>query len=153
MENIKKDILKSFIPRAVLLPLNSKAKKSLVNEKIISIKNLPYKVGRESRLGKNERGFFIKLRIFSDESKANNDIYLIDEDEFLQISKEHFEISLNEDNHYILRDRGSSNGTTLNGNTIGGERQVSEDILKDGDIIQIGSESSEYRFQFLTLEI
>ncbi len=153
MQNLKKDILKSFIPRAVLLPLNEKAKRSLPNEKIISIKNLPFKIGRESRLGKNERGFFIKFRVLTGESDSKNDIYLIDNEELLQISKEHFEISFNDDNQYVLRDRGSSNGTTLNGNTIGGERQISEDILKDGDIVQVGSESSEYKFQFLTLEI
>lgn len=153
MENLKKDILKSFIPRAVLLPLNEKSKQSLQNDKIISIKNLPFKIGRESRLGENERGFFVKLRILSDDSKANNDIYLIDNDKFLQISKEHFEISVNDSNEYILKDRGSSNGTTLNGNTIGGNRQTSENILEDGDIIQIGSDNSEYKFQFLTLKI
>ena len=89
----------------------------------------------------------------SDTANQKNDIYLIDNDEFLQISKEHFEISLNNDNKYILRDRGSANGTTLNGNTIGGERQVSEDILNDGDIVQVGTDCSEYKFQFLTLEV
>lgn len=152
MENLKKDVLKSFIPRAVLLPLSEKAKRALPTDKLIPIRKLPFNIGREGRLGGNERGLFIKLRLISDTSKPNNDIYLIDEDEFLQISKEHIEITILDDS-YIIRDRGSMTGTTLNGVTIGGDRQIAQETLKDGDIIQIGSDKSEYKFQFLIFDV
>jgi len=153
MENKKKEILKSLIPRAVLLPVNEKTKKTISNKNIISIKNFPFKIGRESRVEENERGFFVKLRIFNgDSAQPSNDMYLIDNDEFLQISKQHLEISMDE-NSYIVRDRGSMNGTTINGETIGGDRQTAQKRINDGDIIQIGSDKSDYKFQFLTLDI
>ena len=152
MEKLKKDIIKSIIPRAILLPLSEKSKISISNEKIIPIFNLPYKVGRESRISKNERGFFVKLRVFNQESTPNNDIYLIDNDEFLQISKEHFEISI-EDNSYFVLDRGSMNGTTINDETIGGDRNISKRKINDGDIIKVGSKESNYEFKFLILDI
>ena len=149
MEEQKKEILKSFIPKAVLLPLTQKAKQSLpTEEKLIPIRLLPFKIGRESRLGKNERGIFIKLRMINENSQPNNDIYLVDDGNQLEISKEHCEISI-EDDSYILTDRNSSNGTILNGDTLSSKTTK----LKDGDIIQMGSSKSEYKFQFITLDI
>ncbi|PLY05765.1 MAG: hypothetical protein C0625_11855 [Arcobacter sp.] len=152
METIKKDILKSFVPRAVILPLNENSKQALANEKIIPIRNLPFKIGRESRMGESERGIFVKLRIMTNDSKPNNDLYLIDNNSSLEISKEHCEISF-ENNNYILKDRGSTNGTTINGVSFAGKNKIEEKILKDGDTIQIGSVKSEFKFQFLVFDI
>lgn len=152
MNKIKQDILKSIIPRAVLLPLNQKTKMSISNDKFIPINNFPFKVGRESRISDDERGFFVKLRLRNVEYTPNNDIYLIDNNEFLQISKEHFEISI-EDDSYIIVDRGSMNGTTLNNVTIGGDRTIEKRNIDDGDIVKIGTVNSNYEFQFLILDI
>lgn len=48
------------------------------------------------------------------------------------VSREHAEVSLH-DGHYVLRDRGSSNGTFLN------DVLVHEEVLAEGDSIRIGS--------------
>jgi len=152
MQELKKEILKSIVPRAVLFPMNEKAKTSIANEKLISISRFPYKIGRESRVSKNDRGFFVKLRLFDENSTPNNDIYLIDNDELLQISKEHLEITI-KDNSFFVIDRGSMNGTTINNETIGGNRKITKKEIKDGDKIKIGSKESSYEFQFLLLEI
>ena len=151
MQSIDKDILKSFIPRAVLLPLNEHSKHALSGEKVVPIRNFPFKIGRESRMGESERGLFVKLRIMSKDTKPNNDLYLVDNNSSLEISKEHCEISF-EDNAYVLKDRGSTNGTTLNGELFAGKNKKEEKLLKDGDTIQIGSKKSEFKFQFLIFD-
>ncbi|WP_421716474.1 FHA domain-containing protein [Arcobacter arenosus] len=104
MQELKKEILKSIVPRAVLFPMNEKAKASIANEKLISITRFPYKIGRESRVSKNEKGFFVI-------------------------------------------DRGSMNGTTINSETIGGNRKITKKEIKDGDKIKIGSKESIFCLQ------
>lgn len=155
MEDLKKKLVKSFTPRAVLMPLTKEAGHSMAQQcqkEVIPIMEFPFKVGRESRVGENERGLFLKLRIIKSDSRPNNDIYLIDNAKYLQISKEHFEIEKT-NNFYLLKDRGSSNGTTINDITYGGDRKEIQQVINDGDIIKIGSKESEYKFQFILLDI
>lgn len=149
MEEKKKKILKSFLPRAALVPITEQAEQAISNEKIIPLRYFPFNIGRESRMGKSPVGFFVKLRIMEDNDKeVDNDIYLIDTCKPLQISKEHCKISFKDD-IFTIKDRGSATGTLLNGVSI----SITEEELKDGDIIQIGSEESEYKFEFLTFDI
>ena len=68
----------------------------------------------------------------------------------IEISKEHFEIS-NDKDEYLIKDRNSTLGTKLNDIEIGKEQNKYTHILKDGDIIKIGSSDSKYEFQFLVL--
>jgi pSer/pThr/pTyr-binding forkhead associated (FHA) protein len=155
MHNIKEKIINSFIPKAVLVPLTDEAKLSITtvqnNEKIIPISNFPFKVGRESRMGESERGLFVKFRIMTNHLKPNNDIYLIDNNEHhMEISKEHFVIE-NTENEFSIMDRNSTMGTKLNNIEIGKEKSRFSHILKDGDIIKIGSNHSKYEYQFLVL--
>lgn len=155
MLSTKINLLKSITPKAVLLPLTKEASQAIAkgttNNDLIPLINFPFKIGRESRLGKSEAGIFLKLRIITSATKPNNDIYLINNSRELQISKEHFQIE-KQDNCYLLKDRGSSNGTTINGVTYGGKKEIFEQELKDGDIIKIGNEKSEFKYQFLILE-
>ena len=154
MQNLKKEIIQSFVPKAVLIPLTQEAKLSVANtnhhKKLIPIRTFPFKIGRESRMGESDRGLFVKLRIILNDSKPNNDIYLIDDNATLEISKEHFEILIDK-NQYFIRDRNSTLGTKLNDIEIGKEQNKYTHILKDGDIIKIGSNHSKYEFQFLVL--
>ena len=89
----RNELIKSFLPNAVLMPLTTAAEKSILNtqtqNKVIPMFEFPFKVGRESRMAENEKGLFVKLRIFNDISKPNNDIYLINNTENLEISKKH----------------------------------------------------------------
>jgi pSer/pThr/pTyr-binding forkhead associated (FHA) protein len=155
MHNTKANILKAITPKAVLLPLTKEANKSIVkgpcNNELITMSAFPFKIGRESRLGENERGLFLKLRMITNASKPNNDIYLYNSSKNLQISKEHFQIERNL-SKYTIKDRGSSKGTTINGITYGGNKEVFEQTLNDGDIIIIGDKTSDLKYQFLILE-
>ena len=154
MKNLKKEIIDSFIPKAVLVPLTEDAKLSIANtshhKKLIPIGTFPFKIGRESRMEEGDRGLFVKLRIMANSSRPNNDIYLIENKNNIEISKEHFEIS-NDKDEYLIKDRNSTLGTKLNDIEIGKEQNKYTHILKDGDIIKIGSNHSKYEFQFLVL--
>ena len=155
MQNTKANILKAITPKAVLLPLTKEATSAIVkgscNIELITMSTFPFKIGRESRLGENEKGLFLKLRIIKNNSKPNNDIYLLNESKNLQISKEHFQIEKDK-NTYTLKDRGSTKGTTINGVSYGGGKESFEHELKDGDIIVVGDKTSLFKYQFLILE-
>ncbi|MBP9489888.1 MAG: FHA domain-containing protein [Aliarcobacter sp.] len=155
MIKLKSELIDSFVPNAVLIPLTNEAKNSIVDTKIfnkvISMFHFPFRVGRESRTSENEKGLFVKLRIFKNESTPNNDIYLINCSESLEISKEHFQIE-KKDRDYFIKDRNSTLGTKLNNQEIGKKRDTQSHLLKDGDIIKIGSSNSKYEFQFLILK-
>ena len=155
MINTKKNIIKAITPRAILLPLTKIATNAIVKGQcqndLIPMMSFPFKIGRESRLDTNDNGLFVKLRLVKNNSRPNNDIYLINDGKDLQISKEHLQIE-KATSHYILKDRGSTNGTTINGVTYGGGKKVFEEVLNDGDIIKIGNNNSELKYQFLILE-
>lgn len=149
----KREIIKSLTPDAILLPLTKEATNSVAQcqKGIIQITQFPFKIGRELRVGENERGFFIKLRFKKSEVNANNDIYLIDNNRNTQIAKEHFQIEKT-NNFFLLKDRGSKTGTTINDITYGGSEKDIEQVLNDGDIIKVGSSDSEFKFQFVVLK-
>ena len=155
MEETKKHILKVITPKAVLLPLTEEAKKSIINDPcetfLIRMSNFPYRIGRESRVGENEKGLFVKFRIMKNIAKPKNDTFLYNSGKDLQISKEHFQIE-KDGNIYTLKDRGSSNGTTINGITYGGNKKAFKRRIEDGDIIAIGDKKSKFEYQFLILE-
>lgn len=63
------------------------------------------------------------------------------------MSREHFRIDLVE-GAFILTDRGSMCGTTVNGTTIGGQRQGGHTQLHDRDEIVVGDGASPFTFEF-----
>jgi len=85
--------------------------------------------------------------------EPNNDVYLLDNGEYLQISREHCSIVKNEDGSYILYDRGSACGSMVNDIKVGGEDHSASAPLKDGDIISLGIENSPYKFKFIILDV
>lgn len=151
MTELKAKLIDSFIPKAVLVPITIEAKNSVIetfnNQKVVPITDFPFKVGRESRMGENERGLFVKLRILSSTSRPNNDLYLVNSTSHLEISKEHFEI-IEENATFFIKDRNSSNGTKINDIEISSNKYP----LKDGDVIKIGSDSSMFIYQFLIMK-
>lgn len=154
MTNFKKELICSFIPDAVLIPLTNEAKNSIIdikNNNVISMFTFPFRIGRESRMSENEKGFFVKLRILSNPSKPNNDIYLFNSTQNLEISKEHFEIE-KINNTFFIKDRNSTLGTKLNNEEIGKENANKKYLLKDTDKIKIGSNNSKFEFEFLILK-
>lgn len=151
----RSELIKSFLPNAVLVPLTPEAEKSILDmqtiNKLVPMFEFPFKVGRESRMSENDRGLFVKLRILNNVSKPNNDIYLVNNTESLEISKEHFQIE-KKDDIYFIKDRNSTLGTKLNDKEIGKDNANNSYILEDKDIIKIGSSDSKYEFQFLILK-
>lgn len=111
-----------------------------------TIKQFPYRVGRESRAKERDGG-----GVFRDKrnpaNKPNNDLYLIEEEELMNVSREHFQID-RAGGGFVLQDRGSTLGTIVEGRTVGGENAGGSVVLRDGDVIIVGSPTSPYVFKF-----
>ena len=82
----------------------------------------------------------------------NNDLYLFDRGSLKYISREHFQIERREAGRFVLRERGSACGTLVGNEQIGGEREVEEIALEDGNTIVVGGSESPYVFQFIVLD-
>ena len=153
----KKELLNSVIPKAVLKAVTGEAKHSILKrffgQDIIPIYNYPFRIGREARIEYLDDKITIQERHGLSGYEPNNDIYLIDNRELLQISREHCSIINNGLNEYILQDRESSCGTLINQIEVGDGDKDRTSILKDGDIITLGSEDSKYQFKFIILDM
>ena len=78
-----------------------------------------------------------------------NDVYLVEP--VLQVehvvSREHFLIDVTQEK-FVLIDRGSVCGTTVNGKTIGGDRRGGQTELHDQDEIVLEAEGCPFVFKF-----
>jgi pSer/pThr/pTyr-binding forkhead associated (FHA) protein len=110
---------------------------------LLEIPRLPFRVGRESR---SERRSL--LNGGAPATVPNNDLYLAETDAELNVSREHFQID-RRGGGYELTDRGSSCGTLVEGERIGGHHQIARKPLADGDVIIVGTSRSRYAFKFL----
>jgi pSer/pThr/pTyr-binding forkhead associated (FHA) protein len=112
----------------------------------IQIPCYPFRVGRESR---SEKHIFFPNSRRRHDSSQNNDLFLRDAGQRLNISREHFQIERRDGNFFIV-DRGSACGTLVEGITIGKERNGGEKQLENGDVIIVGSSESRQAFKFIT---
>ena len=111
----------------------------------INIPHLPFRVGRESRRFKwTEMGLVGERRTVA---APNNDLYLVEESEPMNVSREHFLIDRTDDGFFLL-DRGSTCGTIVEGEPIGGGQVSLQAPLKDHDVIIVGTSLSRYIFKF-----
>ena len=78
-----------------------------------------------------------------------NDLYLVEPVLQLEhvVSREHFLIDFTQ-GKFVLTDRGSVCGTTVNGKTIGGDRRGGHTELHDQDTIAVGGAASPFVFEF-----
>lgn len=111
----------------------------------VQIFRFPFRVGRESRIGHSPD--FPNSRRRHD-SARNNDLYLLEPGPLLNVSREHFQIELRDD-EYFLVDRGSACGTLVEGIAVGKDRAGGEVRLTDGDVIIVGTSGSAYVFKFV----
>jgi len=132
---------------AFLKPLTPEAEAGL-GTKLYQITRFPFRVGRESR-GKREL-HYPNSRRFMD-SMQNNDLYLVEMKQPLNISREHFQIEQRDDGFFIV-DRGSACGTLVEGIAIGGERKGGRHPLLSGDVIIVGASESRYIFKFILID-
>lgn len=149
----KKSLLEKVTPKAVLRATTAEARGSIGNsclgKDIIGIWKFPFRIGRESRVTMvNGEKLISERHKLRDDSNPNNDVYLFDRGDKLQISREHFQIE-EDANGYRVTDRGSACGTIVNQDEVGGHDKGGKSSLKDGDIIKIGTDSSSYTFEFI----
>lgn len=151
----KKEIVNTLIPKAVLKPLTPKAQNSIKHryygQDIIPIFSFPFSMGREARIQYIDGEIIINER-HKLGHEPSNDIYLIDDEQFLQISREHCKIIQKNEEVFFLIDRGSACGCSVNTYQIGGNDCSGELPLCDGDIVTLGTDESLYQFKFLLLD-
>ena len=91
MEDDKREIIKSFIPIAALKPMTEEAFEAIPQNfqtnRMVAISKLPFKIGRESRIRKVMGKMIITERPKFEGSQPNNDLYLIDRGQKLNISR------------------------------------------------------------------
>ena len=151
----KQSILAQLTPRAALKALTPEAQaaipQGLMVAGLVGIHRFPFRVGRESR-GKMVEGVFHRVeRPRLGDSAPNNDLYLVDGGEPLQISREHFRIERTASG-YQLVDRGSVCGTSVAGEWFGSEEKGGTVPLRDGDEIRVGVDPTPFRYTFIALE-
>lgn len=151
----KLSFLEKSLPKAALKPMTPEAVDTVpqqyLTDGLIVIKDFPFRIGRESRVAMVNGRLEAVERPKLNDTKPNNDIYLIDRGHRLNISREHFQIEKNEDGYYLL-DRGSASGTKIEGRNIGGNDMGGGTDLIDGDTIGVGAKNSPYIFQFVSFE-
>lgn len=148
-------ILQNFLPKAILQPMTAEAAEAvsvnLIDNVIVKIKKLPFRVGRESRVVKVNGRLERVERPKEDDSEPNNDLYLVDRGHRLHISRKHFQIEKRNEKYYLV-DRGSSCGLNIGGKSLGGDDAGGEAPLHDGDIIGVGRIGTPYIFQFVSFD-
>ena len=110
------------------------------------LKVFPFRVGRESRQGEAPPSGAVR-EMRNPNNKPNNDLYLVEARELMNVSREHFQI-VRDGEGYALEDRGSTLGTLVEGQKVGGDNRGGRVGLGDGDVIIVGSSHSPYVFKF-----
>jgi predicted component of type VI protein secretion system len=129
---------------AFLKALTPEAKASLGAPRL-ELARYPFRVGRESRA--TTQAHFLNSRRRPD-SSPQNDLYLTDPGQLLNISREHFQIE-RRSGAFFLVDRNSACGTLVEGETIGKGRNGGERQLENGDVIIVGTSESRQAFKFV----
>jgi pSer/pThr/pTyr-binding forkhead associated (FHA) protein len=110
------------------------------------LERFPFRVGRESRGTQRTADGFVRERR-SPGSRPTNDLYLVEHDEPMNVSRAHFLID-RAGAGYVLVDRESTCGTIVEGETVGGGTRGGSIALHDGDVIIVGTSNSPYTFKF-----
>ncbi|HTR01091.1 MAG TPA: FHA domain-containing protein [Candidatus Acidoferrum sp.] len=149
----KRKILDLLFPKAVLKALTAEARSAVPNgvqvNGLVVIHEFPFRIGRESRTTVVNDRLHRLERPVAPGTKLNNDLYLLDTGDLLQISREHFLIEKT-DKGYLVADRGSKCGIAVNGKRIGANAGIMTAPLQDGDVIAIGTSQSHYLYTFIT---
>lgn len=133
----------------MLVAVTEEAARALGGARALRVTQFPFKVGRE------RRSYLVDDRLPVDvpqrrrgEAPPVNDAYLLEEASgSLHISGAHFAIECI-DTRFFLVDRGSSCGTMVAGDLIGGNRKGGRTELRDGDEVIVGNGRSRYIFRF-----
>ncbi|WP_136796806.1 FHA domain-containing protein [Desulfosediminicola ganghwensis] len=151
----KRKIVEIVKVRAVLKALTPEAIEAMpqpqrVNDMVI-IRKFPFRIGRESRVRMVDGRIVRVERPKLGGREPNNDLYLLDGGELLNISREHLQLEKHPDG-YKLIDRGSACGVRIGERAVGGCDDGGEMELVDGDVFVMGTTQSPYRYQFIVLD-
>jgi pSer/pThr/pTyr-binding forkhead associated (FHA) protein len=130
----------------VLLVALTPESRTVLGASQTEIERFPYRVGRESRGTERIGGGFVGERR-SPGSSPTNDLYLVENDEPMNVSRSHFQIDW-ADASYVLVDLESTCGTIVEGTLVGGDTRGGTITLHDGDVIIVGTSTSPYAFKF-----
>lgn len=121
--------------KIILTGLTPLAIQSL-NGKSLEIDRFPFKIGRKT--DDHEKDIF-----------SNNDMYIEDKPPF-SVSRNHLSIQYKNGNYFIV-DRGSTLGTYINEERIGGKMKILEKQLvkKSENIIILGNYESPFKYEIL----
>jgi hypothetical protein len=112
----------------------------------IEIRTFPFRVGRESRkITWTPQGIVSERR--ESNQKPNNDLYLIEKSDPMNVSREHFQIEQDGES-FALVDRQSTCGTLVAGRHTGGRNSGGRTALRNGDVIIVGASVSPFVFKF-----
>jgi pSer/pThr/pTyr-binding forkhead associated (FHA) protein len=133
---------------ASLVPLTPEAKRSIGLRSAVSIRQFPFKVGRETH-SPGQAGQPPDAELRRSAVPPTNDFHLLEptwSEKF--VSREHFLIESVGDRFFLV-DRGSACGTFVGETLVGGKRAGGRIEIRDGSVIRIGTPPSNYRFEFL----
>jgi pSer/pThr/pTyr-binding forkhead associated (FHA) protein len=151
----KQALISRFQPKAVLHALTPEAAHAvpagMIVDGMVAILRYPFRVGRESRVLLVDNKLHRIERPREGAAEPNNDLYLVDRGNPLQISREHFRIERTPEG-YLLVDRGSACGVAVNAARAGGNDAGGALPLKDGDTISVGTAPTPYRYRFIELK-
>ena len=135
-------------PTATLVAVTDEARRALGADEVRVVIG-SFKFGRERRTAPREMKLPAALRDQRGGAGPElNDVYLPEDPAAaLQIAGAHFTIE-DDDGQFFLTDRGSSCGTIVAGQRLGGRRKGGRTELRDGDEIIVGTRSSPYIFRF-----
>lgn len=129
----------------LLIPLTDEAREALGGRAHVEIDRLPFRIGRESRVAV-VNGELLYMERRKGHTPPNNDLYLFDKGQLMNISREHLQIERERDGSFRIYDRGSACGTHVDGMSTGGMDKPGALVIKEGSEITIGTRTSPYRF-------
>lgn len=135
----------------LFVPLTDEAKEALDGRDYVEIDHLPFRVGRESRMGVTD-GVEFYLERHKHGDAPGNDLYLLDRGSLLHVSRRHLEIDTSADGQIHIHDLGSRCGTHVDGESIGGKDEPGSLTLGSESEIVVGTIDSPYRFAVRHLE-
>jgi hypothetical protein len=145
MSERARPLVAEVVPRrAKLIPRTDEAHRALGRAEVVIV-TLPLNVGRECRTALMKLSSSMDRRLGG--TSQVNDIYLVDPTPPYRVSREHFLIDFAQ-GQFVLTDRGSVGGTTVNGTTLGGDRRGGHTDLHDHDEIVVGDATSPFVFVF-----
>jgi pSer/pThr/pTyr-binding forkhead associated (FHA) protein len=151
----KETLINELLPKAALKALTPEALEAVPASQLagdaIIIRGFPFRVGRESRVRKVDGRIERIERPKGKDGHPNNDLYLVDRGELLNISREHFQIERGAEG-YILVDRGSACGTRVGEERLGSGDVGGQCVLRDGDVIAAGARGTPFLYRFYSFD-